>query len=171
MKDYVILLTKYNRQANGEVTRLIESLSVEARTADRKSFAGSLHGLLSHIASGAVVFQKLIKPHYPELTCLEHKFVDFKLEQGKLNFPDFAELKEALTILDNAYVSIATSSPEANLTKELTITTPYGPMKQTLTLTLLRYVNHSTHHRGQISQILDAMGVPNDYSRLAEAYD
>lgn len=171
MKDYLVLLTKYNRQANGEVIRLIEGLSAAERTADRKSFAESLHGLLSHIASGAVVFQKLVKPYYPELKCLEHKYVDHQLEQGKLNFPDFEELKTALQTLDDAYVEIANSSTEAYLNKPLTITTPYGPMNQTLTFTLLRYVNHSTHHRGQVSQILDEMGVPNDYSRIAEQYD
>ncbi|MFP4430552.1 MAG: DinB family protein [Spirochaetota bacterium] len=33
---------------------------------------------------------------------------------------------------------------------------------------LLHVLNHHTHHRGQISQILDAMGIENDYSGLRE---
>lgn len=33
---------------------------------------------------------------------------------------------------------------------------------------LLHLLNHHTHHRGQISQILDAMGIANDYSGLRE---
>lgn len=33
---------------------------------------------------------------------------------------------------------------------------------------LIHLFNHHTHHRGQISQILDSMGIENDYSGLRE---
>lgn len=31
---------------------------------------------------------------------------------------------------------------------------------------LLHMFNHETHHRGQVAQVLDAAGIPNDYSNL-----
>jgi len=31
---------------------------------------------------------------------------------------------------------------------------------------LLHCFNHQTHHRGQVAQLLDGMGVPNDYSTM-----
>ena len=171
MKEYMILMTKYNRNANGEVVRLIEGLSKEERAAERKSFYGSLYGLLDHLASGALVFQTFLKPSYLELSCLSHEFIHHKLEHGKINFPDFSELKRALITLDDAYVAIAEGSSDEYLNKPVALETPYGTMNQTLVFTLLRYVTHCTHHRGQVSQILDEMGIPNDYSRIAEKYD
>jgi uncharacterized damage-inducible protein DinB len=41
---------------------------------------------------------------------------------------------------------------------------------QPLGLLFLHLFNHMTHHRGQISQILDAKGIPHDFSGLRQRY-
>lgn len=171
MKKYLILLTKYNRNSNSEVIRLIGGLGETERNRDRKSYHGGLMDLLDHIASGALLFQAFLRPSYPELTCLSHEFAQRTPEQGKRTFSDFEELQRAIRILDDVYVAIAGDSSEELLDKPVTLETPYGAMEQTLIFTLMRYVNHCTHHRGQISQILDEMNVANDYSRMAAKYD
>jgi uncharacterized damage-inducible protein DinB len=39
-------------------------------------------------------------------------------------------------------------------------------MEGTLWKILLQWFNHQTHHRGQISVLLDMLGVDNDYSSM-----
>ena len=171
LKDYLLLLTKYNREANFKAVKILEGMTEEERYADRKAYFKSLHGLLDHIATSAIFYQRILKTNNPDLPSLSHKYSDFKYERGKIGFPDFAELKSAVQTLDESYIQTVNQLTEEDLTKQFTYESPYGVMKLTPALTILRIVNHGTHHRGQISQILDAMNIENDFSRIAESYE
>lgn len=170
MKEYLLLLAKYNRDADSKVLKILEGMTDEDRTVDRKSFFKSLHGLLDHMASVDVVYQGRIRSSYGNLSGLSHKFSDNKIDFGKVNFPEFSELKAALETLDNAFIEAVSALADEDFNKIITFSTPRGDVSIKLGLLLLRYINHGTHHRGQISQILDELKIDNDFSSIAPNY-
>ena len=107
----------------------------------------------------------------PDLSGLSHSYMDYKTERGKLNFPDFSELQKAIETLDNAFVEMVASLSDEDLSRTVTFTTTRGTAEYALCIFIMQYANHGTHHRGQISQILDEMGVENNFSGIAPKYD
>jgi uncharacterized damage-inducible protein DinB len=169
MKEYLVHLIKYNQSANNQVIRLLSELDESERTLDRKSYYKSLHGLLDHIAGGALFFQRAIKASYPEVGGLDHKYFERKTEHGKINFPSFTELKTAIETLDSSFVKMVESLNDEDLKKTVTIT--HINKEFSLGVFIMQYANHGTHHRGQISQILDEMGIDNNFSNIAPQYN
>lgn len=171
MKETILLLTKYNTNANLEVMRILEGLPEVERKADRRSFAGSLQGILDHIVEGALYFQKQIWDSFPQLQALSHKYSDFQTSYGSVNFPSYSELISVLKHCDQAFVGMFQVLNDADMAKEITVKAFHGDSVQTAYFIMLQYINHCTHHRGQISQILDEMHIDNDYSGIHLHYD
>lgn len=171
MKDYLLLLTKYHRDSDNEVIRIFDKISEEERRVDRKSFAVSLHGILDHIMEATLYFQKQIYSSFPTLSCLFHKYIAFETVYGKINFYDFEELKKVINTLDAALIEIVRQLSEEDLNKQITVKSFDGESIQTVNFIIFQCINHSTHHRGQISQILDEMKVDNDYSGIHLNYE
>lgn len=171
MKDYLLLLTQYNYNANLEVIRILDGLPENERNADRKSFVGSLHGALDHIVEGALYFQKQIWSSFPQLTALLHKYSDFETTYRTINFPCYSELTTVLKICDQAFIGMFQLLSDEEMAQEIAVKAFHGDSVQTTYFIMLQYINHCTHHRGQISQILDEMNVENDYSGIHLHYD
>ena len=171
MKDYLLLLTKYNQNANLEVIRILDGLSEDERSMDRKSFVGSLHGILDHLVEGALYFQKQIWSSFPQLKSLSHKYSEFETVYGSINFPSYSELITVLKICDQAFVRMFEVLSAEEMERDVTVKAFHGDSVQTVYFIMLQYINHCTHHRGQISQILDEMNVDNDYSGIHLHYN
>ncbi|KNY28299.1 DinB family protein [Pseudobacteroides cellulosolvens] len=171
MKEYLIHLMKYNQSADRQVIKLLTGLSEEDRTQDRKSHFKSLQGIFEHIVGGALFFQKIIKESCPEINGLNHKYLDLKIEPGKDDTIDFVELRAALEVLDGAFVEMVESLSDEDLKKTIYFNLPQVKLEFSLGVFIMQYSNHGTHHRGQISQILDEMGIENNFSSIAPHYE
>ncbi|HEX9060324.1 MAG TPA: DinB family protein [Clostridia bacterium] len=171
MKEYLIHLMKYNQSADRQVIKLLSELSDSDRQSDRKSYYKSLQGLLEHIAGGALFLQKLIKASCPEVGGLNHKYIDYRLDPGNNTFQDFSEIQAALETLDSAFVEMVESVTDEDLKKIVLFNLPKIKLEYPLGIFIMQYLNHGTHHRGQISQILDEMGIDNNFSSIAPQYE
>ncbi len=168
MKEYLVHLIKYNRSANQQVTRLLAELDESDRTIDRKSYYNSLHGLFEHIVGAALYLQKIIKASCPEIRGLDHRYMGFDARPGQNSFP---ELQGALEALDTAFVEMVESLSDEDLKKTILFNLPQVKLEYSMAIFIMQYANHGTHHRGQISQILDEMGIDNNFSSIAPQYD
>jgi uncharacterized damage-inducible protein DinB len=171
MREYLLLLTKYNKNANDQVIKIIDGLTEEERISDRGSFAISLHGILDHIVEGSLYFQKQIWSAFEKLRVVPNKYIGLETVYGKVNFEDYTLLSSALKESDEAFIAMYQYLSDEELVKEITVKSFHGDSKQSVCFIMLQYINHCTHHRGQISQILDQMGVTNDYSGIHLKYD
>ena len=171
MKEYQLHLIKYNREANKKVLLVLGEIKEEDRQCDRKSYFKSLHGILDHVASSAVFLHKLVKASCPELGGLALDYLNYKTEHGKINFPVFSELKAAIEALDLGFEEMVNSLNDEDLKKIIKFTTPRGTTEYTLGIFIFQYVNHGIHHRGQIAQILDEMGIENNFSAFSPKYE
>jgi uncharacterized damage-inducible protein DinB len=69
--------------------------------------------------------------------------------------------------VDGAYVNMAAALTEQDC--RLPLKTEWydgNPAEVPLSFMLSQLVVHNTHHRGQISQILDSLKIDNDYSGI-----
>ena len=163
---HLILLAKQSGRANGAVAAVLGRMPEAERLRNRGSFAESLHGLLDHIAEGALYFQRELRRSYPSAASLAHPFLERRTVYRQLNFPSFAELEEVVEATDRAFIDLASELTDGDLARVIPVESVHGVEQRTTLLVLLQALNHAAHHRGQISQILDEMGIENDYSGI-----
>jgi uncharacterized damage-inducible protein DinB len=88
-----------------------------------------------------------------------------KLPEGPLSGAQWKDLESIAAAIDAAYVSMAEALKESDLNLPIEW---YGknPATVPLSFMLSQLLVHNTHHRGQISQILDTLKIDNDYSGI-----
>jgi uncharacterized damage-inducible protein DinB len=149
-------------------------MSNKEREMNRSSFYGSLSGLLRHIVGGTKFFLGMYKAALAEGAAFKAlSAVDgasFTAE-GELTEIQWKELGAALETVDAAYVNMAEALTEADMSRPVKIDWYGGnPASVPLSFMLSQLVVHNTHHRGQISQILDSLKIDNDYSGIGAEF-
>ncbi len=168
MKEILLMYAKYTKRANESALALLDGLSLEARDADRKSWYGSLSGLASHEAGCALFFLKMFRAASPSAAAAIRGIDGLALPEKKaLTGEEWSELRRVCAIADQATIDFIESSSEAELSQPLKIDW-YGGKPDTVPLCFLLHQSfvHGIHHRGQLSQILDEMGIKHDFSGI-----
>jgi len=166
-----IMYAKYNQEGNKTIFSLLDKLSNDEREKDRGSFYGSLSGLFRHILGGTMFFLGMYKTalsgNAKALSAISAIETLPKPSEETLNEAQWKELESAIKTVDSAYVALteALNKPDFDLPIKINW---YGgnPDSVPLSFMLSQLVVHNTHHRGQISQILDSLKIENDYSGI-----
>ncbi|MDR1785938.1 MAG: DinB family protein [Spirochaetaceae bacterium] len=171
MKDTYLMFARYNAGANRTIYALMDKLSNEEREKERGSYYHSLSGLLRHIAGGTWFFLGIYKSALggrpAALKALEPAGAVKKLPEGPLSPDQWRALAADLEILDTALVNLVSALDPKDFTLPVK-TDWYGgnPAEVPLSFMLGQLIAHGTHHRGQVSQILDELKIDNDYSGI-----
>jgi uncharacterized damage-inducible protein DinB len=146
-------------------------LSNEDREKNRKSYYGSLSALFRHNMGATAFFLSLfvetVKDNAEALHALAPlaKIEPFK---GKLTPAQWKKLVSFSKVIDKALVEFISALTDDDFNKPVNINWYKGkPPSVPLRFMLQQLTVHNTHHRGQISQILDSMKVPNDFSGIS----
>ena len=177
MKD-TLIYAKYNQAGNKTIFNILNAMSNEELEKDRGSYYGSLSGLLRHILGGTKFFLGMYKSALADggadsaalkaVTAADS--VPFPAE-GALNESQWKELGSALEVVDSIYINMAEALTEAELSRPVKIDWYGGnPESVPLSFMLSQLVVLNTHHRGQISQILDSLKIENDYSGIGAGF-
>ena len=168
MKDTLLMYARYTRRANDSVLGLLDGLSVEERNVDRKSYYKSLSGLMSHVLGGTPYFHSLFRTALPGKAMALEATAGLSLPEGeRLSGAEWEELKRAGRIADQATIDFVSSLSEADCSCPVPLDWDGGkPAAVPLHFLLEQLYTHGIHHRGQVSQILDSMGVDHDFSGL-----
>ncbi|MDR2135357.1 MAG: DinB family protein [Treponema sp.] len=173
MVNAIVTFAKYNQEANKKILDLLNGISNDERERERGSYYHSLSGLVRHIGSGTLFFAGLFRgalgsaPAAKPLAALE-----------KISFPPDA-LDEAqwdrtaagLESVDQALADFAGALNDASLAAPVKLDWYGGdPADVPLSFMFYQLTVHNTHHRGQISQILDELKIDNDYSAINVAF-
>jgi len=169
MKE-TLTFAKYNQAGNKTIYNILNSMSNEEREKDRGSYYGSLSGLLRHILGGTKFFLGLFKTALADGAALKAVSVVDSIpspSKDSLSESQWKELGTALEAVDSAYINMAQALTEAELSRPVKINWYGGnPDSVPLSFMLSQLLVHNTHHRGQISQILDTLKLDNDYSGI-----
>jgi len=166
-----VMYAKYNQAANKAILDLLDNLGHDEREKDRGSFYGSLSGLFRHILGSTRFFlgtyKTALSGNAAALTAISAIETLPQIPEGTLNEAQWKELEYAVTIIDMAYITMTEALIKSDLSLPVK-TEWYGgnPASVPLSFMLSQLVVHNTHHRGQISQILDSLVIANDYSGI-----
>jgi len=166
-----VMYAKYNQEGNNSILDLLDNMSNEDREKDRDSFYGSLSGIFRHVIGGTQFFLGIYKTALGSnaaalkaISAIEHLP---RQPEGTLSEAQWKELKNAIISVDAAYVGMTEALSESDLNLPVKIEWFGGnPSSVPLSFMLSQLVVHNTHHRGQISQILDSLKIDNDYSGI-----
>ena len=171
MKKIFLSLAKYNEESNKTIAAILGKLSNEEREKKRKAYYGSFSGVYRHIVGGTCYFLSLFKEAVSDnaeaLKALEPlaKIEDLK---GKLSEDQWKKLVSYAKISDKAVVDFVSALRDKDFEAPIKIDWYKGkPPSVPLWFMLEQQAVHNTHHRGQISQILDCFNVDNDYSGIS----
>ena len=147
--DHIRLMARYNRWATG---RLLDAVAVLPETDYRRDvglFFKSLHGTLNHLLVGEHMLW------YPRFA----RGVSPKVELNAEVEPDRDRLGQALKGGAANWLPLIESWPAERFDGVLSYTTMRGqPATLPFAATLAHVFNHGTHHRGQITAALTALG-------------
>jgi len=170
MKKVFLTFAKANAESDKAIVGILDKLSNDDREKDRKSYFKSLSGLFRHITGCTVYFLSLYKGALPDNAEAQKALAPLaKMEElkGKLTEEQWKKASSFSKIADKALVDFVNALNDADFEAPVKIDWYKGkPPSAPLWLMLEQLVAHNTHHRGQISQILDSLKIDNDYSGI-----
>jgi len=168
MKEVLLMYARYTKRANADAFALLDALSEEAMNADRKSYYGSLASLAAHIAGATLYFQSLFRASCPAAAQALKATESLKTPHDSHVTPDeWRQLKDIAAASDQATIDLVEALSDKDLACPVKLDW-YDGKPGTVPLCFLAHQlsTHGTHHRGQISQILDELGIEHDFSGI-----
>ncbi len=168
MKEIYSLLAEYNANANGILLGVLEKAPAELVTREAGSWFGSILGVLNHILRADLGYLARVRAGRPELKSLTAPAAAYDPATApKQLYDNFADLAKRRRQVDQVFNALAAELTDEALKREVRMTNPKGEAESfALWEVLTQLFNHQTHHRGQISQILDAARVEHDFSSV-----
>jgi len=166
------MFARYNQTANEAVFGILSKLSNEERERERGSYYKSLSGLARHLSGCTRLFSSLFSAALkgkPAAKPLEAAANLPAYPEGQITEAQWKEVAAANAKVDAAIVAFCEGLSEADLKTPVKWITP-NPPTLPLSMVLYELAVHNTHHRGQISQILDELKIDNDYSGIPTGF-
>ncbi len=147
--DQYQAFAQYNQTMNQRIFEICAEISDDDRKQDRGAYFKSIHGTLDHILLGDRAWMN-------RLAAKEYPLVKIGCEL----FADFDEMAKARIDLDTDICQWTADMTDEWLLTDLTWTTTIDGTQRTQPHWLLvsQIFNHQTHHRGQLSTLLNQAG-------------
>ena len=155
--EFVRTMAAYNQWQNENLYGAADTLSDADRRADRGAFFGSIHATLNHLLWGdgrwMSRFASTPSPNQPNIPTSVDECEDWE------------ELKARRIDMDQKIVAWSAGLSDNDLAGTLTWYSGAAGRDETKKLAMLvaHFLNHQTHHRGQVHAMLTAAGAtPGD---------
>ena len=166
-KKIMNMMALYNKNANLNLIEILKNVKEEDMKKDTGAYFKSIYGIFVHIIQCDMYFFNMYRkysnkkniPNEEILTYLNNDF-SLKIDIDK-DFKTFIDIREKL---DDVIIAIVNSIDDFSISGKITI--PNREIKKSRYHLIMHELNHDTHHRGEISVLLDQMGYKNDYSNL-----
>jgi uncharacterized damage-inducible protein DinB len=169
MKLVFQALARYNGSVNRSIIELIEPLSKDKIMAKSKAYFPSIFETFVHLFLSDLFWLKRFREVFIESNALSvSRLVSLDGKNLRKKFEsDYTKLFQRRRQADEVIGQFIEELHEGVLNSVITYKNFKGEeMEEVLWKILLHWFNHQTHHRGQISVLLDEIGVYNDYSSL-----
>lgn len=168
--ELLSVLVRTNEHANRELYRVLADSPPELLTRAGGYFE-SIVGTLNHILVSELGWLNRLRGSAVHRKALDSDTLDFERSGfGRPLITDFARLRERREQVDAAFRLYVDQLDEKALATKVEQKTRDGSVRrQTTAFVLLHLMNHATHHRGQISQVLDEAGIEHDFSGILQA--
>jgi len=166
MKEIFRHYAKCNQLINAEVIKVLEGAPIDAYSQAVDGYFKSIGEILDHIFKADLVWINSIKS-IRDCEVFADPFFGVQRDASKRFFNSLSEFKEERMRLDAIMAALVEELEESDMTKILSRVTKRGDRQDKIIWKALIHIfNHETHHRGQVSQILDQLKIENDYSNM-----
>ncbi len=151
------LMADYNQWMNNNVYSSAARMSAADLSEDRGAFFGSVLGSLNHILVADVIWLKRFSDHPHKFTSLDY-VLTFEDPQSldEILFAEFSELRKKRSEMDEVIKNFADELTDEILGSTFRYKGMRGkPYNKKFGLVIQHFFNHQTHHRGQISTLLN----------------
>lgn len=160
--SHFILMADYNHRMNSQFSEVIAKLSDEENNEDLGAYFTSIMGTLNHILVGDIIWLSRFSAHSSNYIALKSV-----LELPKPNglndmiFSEFNSFKIAREKVDLLLSNwLKNEAKENDFTKNLEYSNTKGIISiRNFGELLCHLFNHQTHHRGQLSALLNQKGL------------
>ncbi len=152
---------RYNRWMNRKIYELCAGMEDIERKRPRGAFFGSIHGTLNHIllADRIWLLRLTADRERYALRDASGQPIEVRALSQEL-YDDFAELREQRAQTDDDIVKYCEQLDEAALETDFVYKTFAGSSQQHKAWwAVAHFLNHQTHHRGQVTTLLMQAGV------------
>jgi len=157
---------KCNQHINADMIKVLEGAKENAYDRAVDGYFKSIGEILDHIYKADLVWLSNFKT-VREFPALSDPVFGNMPKGGDRAFINLAAYAAARAHLDTIFIRLAAEIEESDLDKFVVRVTRLGEKQEKLFWKALVHVfNHQTHHRGQVSQILDQLKIENDYSNM-----
>jgi uncharacterized damage-inducible protein DinB len=161
-------LARYNRFVNQALIESLSRLSPAALAEPRGSYFRSIQGILDHVITCDINWLRRFRELFPEDEPLHRpRLAPPGHAWTSLAFPDFAEFRRERALVDGLFVDWIAMADTSRFGEVLAYRDSHDqPLRFYCRDALDHVFNHQTHHRGQVSQILDELKLEHDWSNL-----
>ncbi len=169
MKTLFQALAKYNGSVNQSVLALLEPLKKDQVMMKTKAFYPSIFETMLHILVSDLNWLRRYRDRFKEIKALgDPKLLSLDEKSLRHEFEsDYAKLYQYRKQVDGLIIQWVNEIGESQLNSMLRYKNYKGEeIEKEVWKTVLHWFNHQTHHRGQVSVLLDLLGIDHDYSGL-----
>ena len=168
MKPIFQAFAKYNGSVNQSILELLQPLKKEQIMMETKAYYPSIFETLLHIFGGDLTWLRRYRDVLKENKALSSELISLEVKSLRKEFEsDHTKLFQYRKRLDDAIIQFVNEMDETRFNVVVRYKNLKGEeIEKELWKTLLHLFNHQTHHRGQISVLLDLIGIDHDYSSL-----
>ncbi len=165
MKDVILAFAKYNQGANLSLVETLGKAGPEVVNQNTGIYYKTVLGTIQHCCWQEITWLKRYKV-LGDYTTLRAAILNEDIDVLKAKVGnDFAKFVPLLKEVDSLYVAFVAEVTTQDLQKSIKFKNFKGEDQERLVWqTVFHVLNHSTHHRGEISGALDSMGVSNDFA-------
>ena len=168
MKNIFQAFARYNGSVNQSIIEILKPLNREQIMMKTKAYYPSILETLLHNLFADLNWLKRYGGVFGESKALSHRIAssDQKALRQEIE-SDPAKLFQYRREADEVLIRFVDELDESKLNSVIRYKNYKGEdQEQELWKTLLHWFNHQTHHRGQVSVLLDMVGVDHDFSSL-----
>lgn len=166
MKEILEALARYNREANKKLVEVLRGADEAVLKEDQGTYYKSILGTVEHIVSGELFWLRNYAGFFSYKSLAGHRCITGNLDAMKAAIRGKpAAVYETLAELDALLVEFVAEIAAADLPKRVSYVNHKGDkIERDYWSMIVHGLNHATHHRGEISALLDRKGIANDLS-------
>ncbi|NJD04803.1 MAG: hypothetical protein FIA99_19885 [Ruminiclostridium sp.] len=165
MKNILVLYAKYNRDTDDEIIKLLSRLSDNELKCERNIFCKSINNLFNHIILGEWYYLNAMLYISGRKYCSDHKERRQVFQRIETSF---FEASEIMRELDKNFIDFVDSVTEDDLKLVKKNMKIYNGRVVDISVWeyITQHITHQQHHRGQLSQVLDEIGIIHEFGNI-----
>lgn len=165
MKKMITMMARYNQLADINLLKTLEGVEYDKLKHNVGTYFNNPLNVISHYVATNVMFINFLKDQTTCNVCCAEVgsfIVADKLKDEVLK--DFNSLENCIKKVDSKLLELIERIDEFNTIARLEF--PQITFEKPLSQLILAIINHATHHRGELSAMLEILGIENDFAGM-----